>query len=277
MSPMNKQLAAASLLLLATNSAFGQNHPWNPYHGKKPTPKPIIEYPAPPLHSTEGQEIQAPIGEGWDLYTGTTGTTPSSIGDATRPNWDTRPPIQEEERGQRRFGLRSTPALPDSWFDKGEYPNGPYGTRIVRAVVTGQALRSEPLPVEIRLKDELLYWERCLIGVDEQIRIAGQRLRSIEPMKGASTEHRIAFYDVEDQLKVLYRDANEIRGFRDETRGLLDQLHRELKTVRDTVIEWQIQSPQDRTYVPKHYLQQKAFRYVQEHPEVIGKETSLRF
>lgn len=257
---MNTRFAAASLLLLAATPAFSQALPWNPYHGKKPVPKPIIEHPIFPDRKTDGQGVQAPLGDGWDLYTGATPPSPRNA------------PADE-----RSYGLRSTPALPDAWFDKDEYPNGPYGTRTVRAVVTGVALRATPLPIEIKLQDDLRYWERCLIGVDEKIRIANQRMRSIAPMKDASTEHRIAFYDVEDELKELYRDAQDMRGFRDEVRGLLDQLRRELQTVRDTVIVWQIATPQDHIYVPKDYLQEKALRYVQEHPEVIGREIALRF
>lgn len=172
MSLSTRPALAAALLLVTSSVAWCQDLPWNPYHGKRPISKPQIDstrfLPLP----TEGQGEQAARDPG------------------------------DSQIAARRYGLRSTPPIPGSWLDKQEYPSGPYGTRIVRAVVSGEVLRAAPLPIEVKLRDQLEYWERCLIGVDDAIRIGRERMS---------------------------------------------------------------------------YLQERALRYVSEHPEVIGHEITLRF
>ena len=267
MKPLSDSVLPSLLVtLLFANagvaSAGESGLPWNPYHGARPPAKPSGPHggslydAVPPIQppqelQMEREPLYAPFGE--------------------------REPVAPPEIVRGRPGLYSGPQVPESWSDPNEYPEGPYGPRIVRAVVPGSVIRSHAIPAFEALKRELFYWEDTVRVLDDRVRDLHQRLSVIEPLRRASQRHLQAWLDLRDDVEFHRRDADAARARRDEIRGLLDAADHRVRNAGETVVVWRIPNPQGGTYVPRSHLERKAVRYVLDHPDRIGEEIHLRF
>lgn len=282
--------AVAPILALTAlpSVAAAQDLPWNPYHGARPAAKPGSEpefrrvgetapppawptWPPAPSDPLEGQEVQAARKPApWSG--GTNGGTSGGAEDGTLP-WN---PYHAGGSAPPK-GLNSGPPIPEDWLDREEYPEGPYGTRVVRAVVTRDALRARPTRTELQLYAEVRDLDAWRQELDGRLRDAERRLASIEPMKHASQDHLEAWLDVRDLAWAIAREREACRGRLDAAVVRLEQLRRDLESVGDTTVVWHLPKPQERTFVPRSYLEQKAVEWVRDNPGEAGREVHLRF
>lgn len=160
----------------------------------------------------------------------------------------------------QRTPVRSPPRIHPVYFDRSQYPDGPYGRRILRVVVTRDDL-------------DINEMKRVLISEEQRIRYELQQLDWV-PMTGQEIDYRLYAHAVWEEMSRLMKTRDiALAKLRDN-----HNVQRQVELGLNTVVIWNVRNHRNRTYyVPNTYLERKAIAYVQHNPSVMGQTIYLDF
>jgi len=175
------------------------------------------------------------------------------------------------------IGTTRTPEIDRYIRDRHEYPRGPYGTRIVKTMVSAKQIN----PANCRPKAHL-EWQISQVmsecrKVDEQTARYTRSVWALSRSIHVSKAHYNAYVDVLGRINQLKLTRNGLVSKRTKLQTALRQIMYRLQRPRNTQVIWRIRNHNKRTYVPAGYLHRKAVQYVIDNPSVIGTTVQLDF
>ncbi|MDP6636682.1 MAG: hypothetical protein QGG42_17420 [Phycisphaerae bacterium] len=194
------------------------------------------------------------------------------------PAWGPKPKTGQSEKIKKLIiGTRPTPEVQRYLNHPEQYPNGPYGARIVSVTITRNQLNpsaSRPLAnLDAKLTPAATECRR----LDDLILQYSRRMWSAAQYKHASRAHFEAYVNLAADLGDLRVQRNRagatLRALQTERYNMA----RRFSSPRPTLLIWRVSNHLKRAYVPTHYLQDKARAYVNDHPELIGSTIRLYF
>jgi hypothetical protein len=161
--------------------------------------------------------------------------------------------------------------------NRGQYPNGLYGTRVVNTVVASRRLDPARCRVRVDLNRRIATATAECRYLDAKILQYSRSLWSISRYRNASREHYNAYLNVLNHLNALKVRRNQSASNLMSLRGALARVDHKLRSNTNTRIIISMRNHLKRSYVPSRYLRDKAVAYVLEHPELIGTTVHLNF
>jgi len=200
------------------------------------------------------------------------------------PYWGPNPqsaplddPVRDRARKPVNIGTRPSPAMQRYLENRHEYPNGPYGTRVVSAVIAAKQLTPDKCRPLQHLHSKIAEVDAQCRAIDHQIARYTRAMWMISRYKHVSKEHYNAYADVVSKLGDLKVTRNAWVSRRMHLEAARRKIGYRFRSPRQTRIIWYIHNHLKRTYVPSSYLQQKALQYVMSNPDVIGTTVQLNF
>jgi len=190
------------------------------------------------------------------------------IGDNTR---------QLSSRKPMTIGTPRAPEIDRYIRDRHEYPNGPYGTRVVKAAVSAKQINPANCRPKAHLEWQISQTMSECRKVDEQLARYNRSLWALSRSIRVSQAHYNAYVDVLGRINELKLARNGLVSRRMKLQATLSQIMYKLQRPKDTQVIWRIRNHNKRTYVPAGYLQRKAVQYVIDNPSVIGTTVQLNF
>jgi hypothetical protein len=188
-----------------------------------------------------------------------------------------RKPEKKPAKKPMQIGARPSLAVQRYLRNREEYPNGPYGTRVVNVTIAAERLDPANCRPKQRLDRQIVETVAECRYLDDQIARYTRSLWAISRYKHASRVHYNAYLDLIEQLGDLKLKRNGSASRRIKLQAALQQIAYRFRSPRKTQVIWYVHNHLRRTYVPTSYLQQRALAYVLDNPAVIGTTVQLNF
>ncbi len=151
-----------------------------------------------------------------------------------------------------------------------QYPNGPYGKRIVEVSISPRQLNPAQCRPLMQLDYQIAATTTHIRSLDAYIHQYTQRIWLIARYKNASREHYNAWRNLANTINMLHAQRNSAAGALRNLKASKYHMAARFSTRRSTRIIVNVHNHLKRSYIPTSHILQQARQHVLDNPELIG-------